>query len=90
ERCVAPLGVDYAGHLTAARVDAALEEWDRPRRAAPERLAELVTHPAVEDADLRERYGHWRFQWQQEYDLLASGQLRSLFQKHSVSPAGGA
>lgn len=90
DRLVAPLGVAHAGHLTVERIEAEVAAWLRNGGRTHQSPGELVMHPALEDADLRRRYGHWRFGWQQEYTLLASDQLQAVFKRHSVRLAGGA
>jgi chitin disaccharide deacetylase len=85
---VHPLGVQHSGRLTAERLASVLNEWAcrpvRVRNAA----AEVVTHPAVEDTDLRRRYAHWGFRWQEEYDLLDSNRLRAILDSYAVTFAG--
>jgi predicted glycoside hydrolase/deacetylase ChbG (UPF0249 family) len=81
-----PLGVSYSGHLTADVASAviarrALERGVDASSASP---LELVVHPALEDTELRERYGHWRFEWRREYDMLASGALRESLARRSI------
>jgi hypothetical protein len=85
-----PLGVSRAGHLTAEVASAiiarrALEPGTDARSTT---ALELVVHPALEDSELVQHYGHWRFEWRQEYEMLASGALRDSLARRSIFAEG--
>lgn len=81
-----PLGVSHSGHLTAEVASSIVEGRTRAREAVGRSAAalELVVHPALEDSELHQRYGHWGFEWRQEFDMLASGALRESLSRRSI------
>jgi predicted glycoside hydrolase/deacetylase ChbG (UPF0249 family) len=81
-----PLGVSYSGHLTAEVASAiiARRALESGADAQSNTTLELVVHPALDDSELVQRYGHWRFDWRQEYDMLASGALRESLARRSI------
>lgn len=39
-----------------------------------EKIVELGCHPGFEDEELKKRYGHWKYNWQKEFEMLNSFQ----------------
>jgi predicted glycoside hydrolase/deacetylase ChbG (UPF0249 family) len=85
-RMLHPLGVSHSGHLTAEVATGLAAAWvDRQRaKTAGHATAEIVTHPALEDGELRQRYGHWGFAWQEEHQMLTSGSLHRSLAERSI------
>ncbi|MCW5889101.1 MAG: ChbG/HpnK family deacetylase [bacterium] len=55
--------------------DGLLTLLDRVRaRAAPD-VVEVMLHPGQRDADTVRRYGHWRYAWERDLDLLLDPRL---------------
>lgn len=86
-----PIGLDAAGHLDARSFHRLLKRASTTNYAATTTV-ELVVHPGDEDASLRAAYGHWRYHWAAERDVLlaahADGIAASLgWTRHSPQPA---
>lgn len=77
-----PIGLQYSGRLTKENLAMALRSSHAARSGE---IAELVTHPAIEDGHLRSRYGHWNYRWQAEYELLGSDCFRMTLDAASVN-----
>lgn len=84
-RLIRPLGIEHAGRLARAPLSLLAETC---RRACEEGVSELVAHPGDEDAELHRRYGHWRYDWAGERELLASGALGEALRRRGVSMEG--
>ncbi len=76
DRCrgVRPVGIESAGRMTAEAAARAARRA-RPALARGEQV-ELVVHPGFGSAALKAGYPHWGYQWQTEWDQLASGEIR--------------
>lgn len=86
-RNIDAIGVDFAGRLTVPAASAAFAAWaaGRRRSSAP---AELVVHPGFEDDQMHRQYGHWRYHWREEYEVLMSDEFRALVERYGAAQGG--
>ncbi len=59
------IGFLNAGRLSQKDIDLATKLSDEGR------IVELGCHPGYENEELREKYRHWRYNWQKEHDLIS-------------------
>ena len=60
------------GTLTTAQL---LTVLDRVRRRHPAAVVEVMLHPGRADEEARRRYGHWGYQWENDFALLVDPSL---------------
>ncbi len=83
---LSPLGAGQAGKMTLEVVEQLIDRgfgWHGDGAA----VSELVTHPSVNDAPLRARYGPRTGERRAEYELLGSSALRDLWRRRDVDLA---
>jgi predicted glycoside hydrolase/deacetylase ChbG (UPF0249 family) len=83
---VRPLGLNCSGRLNRSAL-LKLLDVDVARAASRGGMPELVVHPGVETQRMRNRYGHWKFQWEQEFELLQSSFVRESLAARGLSLA---
>ncbi|MDO8496896.1 MAG: ChbG/HpnK family deacetylase [bacterium] len=59
------IGFLNAGQLSQKDIDLATKLSDEGK------IVELGCHPGYENEELREKYRHWRYNWQKEHDLIS-------------------
>ena len=69
------------GTFTTARLLAVL---DRLRRRRPDAIVEVMLHPGRPDDEARRRYGHWRYQWENDLALLVDPSLPAELMRRGV------
>ena len=69
------------GTLTRARL---LGVLDRVRRHRPDAIVEVMLHPGRPDDEARRRYGHWRYQWENDFALLVDPALPAELLRRGV------
>jgi hopanoid biosynthesis associated protein HpnK len=69
------------GTLTTARLLAVL---DRLLRRRPDAVVEVMLHPGRPDDETRRRYGHWRYQWENDFALLVDPSLPAELMRRGV------
>lgn len=76
-----PLGIADAGRSS---VQTGMEAARRAALLPLEQRSELVIHPGRGCHDLEKRYGHWRYSWENEWNLAIAGQFeRALSSLHA-------
>ena len=53
-------------------------------RRLPDGDTELVCHPGQADRTARERYGHWRYDWDSELHALTDPEVREFISRESI------
>jgi radical SAM superfamily enzyme YgiQ (UPF0313 family) len=58
---------------------------ERMLTSVKENIWEFSVHPAIETDSLRSRYGHWRYNWKQDLDIVTNREIKDLLDKKSIS-----
>ena len=69
------------GTFTTERLLAVL---DRLRRHRPDAVVEVMLHPGRPDEETRRRYGHWRYQWENDFALLVDPSLPAQLLRRGI------
>jgi len=69
------------GTLTMERL---LGVLDRVQRRRPHALVEVMLHPGRADEETRRRYGHWRYQWENDLALLVDPKLPDALAQRGI------
>ena len=50
----------------------------------PDGVTEICCHPGIVDDDLKRHYGHWKYQWESEWNLFNSDETRTLLNQNKI------
>ncbi len=80
-----PMGINAAGHFS---LEAAKELLFNPSAGSRREVPELIVHPGRMDRSARDYYSHWRYQWEQEWETLASESMQTLLEQNGCDLLG--
>lgn len=50
----------------------------------PDGVTEICCHPGIMDDNLRKYYSHWKYHWEQEWNLFGSDETRCLLHQNKI------
>ena len=50
----------------------------------PDGITEICCHPGIVDDDLKKYYSHWKYHWEQEWNLFSSDETKALFHQNKI------
>jgi hopanoid biosynthesis associated protein HpnK len=71
-----------AGFIHSGRLNR--EVLDNYIALLPDGITEICCHPGIVDDDLKRHYGHWKYHWEQEWDLFSSDETRNLLHQNKI------
>jgi chitin disaccharide deacetylase len=85
DKCLSPIDILGSGKLSIHRVTKNIKDIIKAYPFQEGIMPELVCHPGLDQQKLDVAYGHWKYKWREEYELLRSLEMRNLLQKYSLT-----